>query len=179
MASLLKRPKITVRPRWNVTASTLGQSRRAVLVHPDYGTLPLKWWPTDIERGAMGRVYTEFERPGRDPLLLSTGGQLDTYDVGFSVRENGDGLTVAQWLDVLRDMAGSPKPVTLVMAATVRGLFHITALTITELEHTDAGRPSAADVSMTLTRASDYTVKVGPVRKVGGTLDGMAIRKRG
>lgn len=144
------------------------------------GRARLNWWPTEITRSGIGRSWTEIERPGRRPLLLTPGLLLDGYDIGYLHREQDLSQSVADHVNDLETIAKAKEPVELTMAGNVRGLFHITDLSIVEVEHTTGGQPAAVDVSLTLRRASDATLKVGPVprrrnqvpkklRGVGGT----------
>lgn len=166
---------VTVKSRWRVEDYQDPGTRQAALVHPAVGTVFLPWWPDDIEQADLARVYSEFARPGRSPLLTPEARPLDTYNLSFTLMgevTNGVGTygqSVGPVVEALRLMADKPKPVSLVLAKSSRGLFHITGLSIAERDHTARGNPRWADVSMTLKRASDYTVKVGPVIRGGGS----------
>lgn len=138
-------------------------SGSVVLVCPKVATVQLNWWPTEVTRSGIARSWTEIERPGRRPLMLSPGMMLDEYAVGYIHRDLDLSQSVADHVDGLTLIARSKTPVELTMAGTARGLFHVTDLSFVEVEHTTAGKPASVDVSMTLKRASDATVKVGPI----------------
>ncbi len=159
---------VSVKTRWKASGYTSPDTRQAVLVHPRLPWAVLPWWPEDIEQSDLARTYSEFARPGLAPLLIPEAQSLDSYNVSFGVIEADGKGSVRPLTDALRALAGSEVPVSLVLAKSSRGLFHITGLTITERSHTKRGNESWADVSMTLKRASDYTVKVGPVVKGSG-----------
>jgi hypothetical protein len=160
---------VTVKSRWKIDDYPEPGTREAVLVHPVIGTVKLPWWPEDIEQGDLARTYSEFARPGRAALLTPEARPLDTYNLSFALLDRDYGGSVAPILESLRRMADATKPVSLVLAKSARGLFHVTGLSIVERDHTARGNPRWADVSMTLKRASDYTVKVGPVVSGGGS----------
>lgn len=166
---------ITVRSRWKVSDYGEPGGRSAALVHPNIGTVTLPWWPDDIENTDLARTYAEFSRPGLPPLLTPEARPLDTYNLSFALmpQDYSEG-NVVEVVDGLKRMADATKPVSLVLARSSRGLFHITGLSITERDHTARGNPRWADVSMTLKRASDYTVKVGPVPAARGVARGVS-----
>lgn len=140
----------------------LGNDNKATLYCPGVALLRLPWWPEDLERGNVGRDWEQVPRSGRAPLLLSSGARLDTYDAGFTLR-TADGRHVADDIAALERIAKSQVACSLILGKVLRGVFQVTDLSIVELEHGTGGRPLVADVSLTLTRASDATVKVGPV----------------
>lgn len=148
-------------------------SGSVVLYCPDVATVQLNWWPTEVSRSQIARSWTEVERPGRRPLMLSPGMALDEYSVGYLHREADLSQSVADHVDALTAIARSKTPVTLTMAGTVRGQFHVTDLSLVEVEHTTTGNPASVDVSMTLKRASEATVKVGPIPRVRNKMRGM------
>lgn len=135
-----------------------------VVLHcPGVATVRLNWWPTEISRSGLSRSWTEVERPGRRPLLLSPGLLLDEYAVGYLHRERDLSQPVADHVDALTSIARSKTPVELTMAKMARGLFHVTDLSLVEVDHATTGKPASVDVSLTLKRASDATVNVGPI----------------
>ena len=171
MSTKRKTVAVTIRSRFFDEAAVLdyvggrdANERAAALVHLTTGTVLLPWWPEEIEQGDLALTYFEFERPGLPPLLVPQAKPLDTYNLSFALVNGDYEGNVNATLDALRVMAAGSRPVSLVLAKSSRGLFHVTALSIIERDHTKAGNPKWADVSMTLKRASDYTVKVGPVK---------------
>lgn len=137
--------------------------RTLLLFCPGVATVQLPWWPEEVERANLGRTWEEITRTGRQPLLLSSGKNLQEYNLGFTLRAKEMGVSMADNIAAIEAMADSQIPISLVMASTVRGLFHITALGIVETEHNFAGHPTVVDVTMTLKEASDAVVIVGPV----------------
>lgn len=144
-------------------AGLLGRDGKVTLYCPGVALVRLPWWPEDVERGNGGRTWEEVPRPGREPLLLSSGRNLDTYSLGFTLR-NADGRHVADDVAAIEAIANSEVPCSLIMGGTLRGTFQVAEPPVfVELEHAAGGRPVVVDVSLTLKRASDATVKVGPV----------------
>lgn len=137
--------------------------RGLLLFCPGVATVLLPWWPEDIERANLGRTWEEVARTGRAPLLLSSGKNLQEYNLGFTLRAREMGVSMADNISAIEAMADSQVPISLVMASTARGLFHMTALTVVETEHNQTGNPTVVDVTMTLKQASDAVVIVGPV----------------
>lgn len=138
---------------------------RLLLFCPGVATVLLPWWPEEVERSNLGRTWEEITRTGRQPLLLSSGKNLQEYNLGFTLRSADMGESMADNVAAIEAMANSQVPISLVMASTVRGLFHITSLSVVETEHNGLGHPSVVDVSMTLKEASDAVVIVGPVAR--------------
>lgn len=135
----------------------------AALVCPGVGTLILPWWPDTITRSGGGRTWAETARPGDIPLLLPEGTALEEYQISYLARPRDLRSSVADHVGLLREMQASTTPVTLMLEQTNRGLFHLTDVSIAEINHTTSGEPAAVDVSATLKQASDATVNVGPV----------------
>lgn len=138
-------------------------SGHAVLHCRNVGTLRLPWWPASITRNGLSRSWTEVERPGRTPLLLAAGRILDEYEISYVARDADLAVSVADHVALLTVIARSKTPTQLTLAGDARGLFHVTNLSVVEIDHTAGGRPANVDVSLTLKRASDATVNVGPV----------------
>lgn len=138
----------------------------ALLYCPGVATLVLPWWPTEVGRTPRSRVWVEQERPGRAPLLLTTGETLAEYRLSFLLRHTDIAQSVQSWVDAFEAIAASDVPVALVMGASDRGLFQLVGPDMQEVAHADDGTPSAVDVSATLKRASRATVNVGLVPTV-------------
>lgn len=141
----------------------------ALLHCPGVDTLTLPWWPDDMAEAKVGASWTQLERPGRTPLLMYAGKQLRERTISYTARHRDFDAPVQHHLSRLADIAGSQVPVTLMLAATDAGQWHITDLSWTVVNHAADGQVAVAEVSMTLTRASEGGVKVGPVppRKAG------------
>ena len=157
------------RPVITVTSTSGGTADRqvpdgngsALLVCPNVATVRLPWWPTEVTRSSLGRTWDEVERPGRKPLLVPGSRRLDEFAINFTASADALEVPMKDWIDALEAIAGTTIPVTLVMAATTRGLFQVSDLSLVEVQHGRAGVPRILDASMTLKRASDATVKVG------------------
>lgn len=139
------------------------RNRNARLACPDVGTLDLPWWP-DVSRSGYVQRWEEIERPGKDPLLVQAGGNLDTYVLSYVARGANLTTSMATHLGLLNRIAKASKPVKLWLGATNRGEYHVTEVDIAEIHHTADGSVTVADVSITLKRASSVTVNVGPVK---------------
>jgi hypothetical protein len=150
----------------------------AVLHCPGMDTVTLPWWPDDVADAKLAAAWTQLERPGRAPLLLRAGRQLAERTISYTARHRDFDAPVARHLDRLVAMAASTTPITLMLASTDAGAWHITDLSWTVVNHSRAGEIAVAEVSMTLTRASDGGVKVGPVppRRAGERTERLAKR---
>ena len=149
-----------------VAGYTSDVGRQVRLSAPTLGTVVLPWWPDEIAQGNLAGVYEEQLRPGRRPLLLRSGDSLPELRIGCIVSTTaaeGPG-NVANVLTALRAMAKAKKPVTLKLASR-SARYRVTDLGITELDWDSEGRPSSAEVSLTLLSASDAAVPVGPIKK--------------
>lgn len=133
------------------------------MVSASLGVLALPLWPSAVTLKPAGRVWSQTERPGRSPLLLSTGATLAEYQVSYLARAGSLSVSMADHAAALCALVQSEEPVSLLLGDTDRGLFHLTDLSIAELAHAADGSPSSLDVSATLVQASEGTVAVGPV----------------
>ena len=130
------------------------------------GTVVLPWWPDEIASSALAGVYETQDRPGRTPLLLRSGDPLPELRIGCIVTTQNTGAAgnVATVLNGLRRLALAKKPLAVKLASR-SAQYRMTDLGITELDWDTDGEPSSAEVSLTLTAASDAVVPVGPVPK--------------
>lgn len=135
----------------------------ARLVSATLGVLALPWWPETVTRTPGRRTWAETARPGRAPLLLADEATLAEYQLSYLVRGLDLRGSVAAHVDLLERMAASEVPVSLLLGDTDRGLFHLTELSVVEVQHAASGEPSVVDVSVSLRQASEATVAVGPV----------------
>ena len=81
----------------------------------------------------------------------------------------------------LNDLERSPGPrrrLQLLLADQTEGCSASSRRRVTVLEFAANGKPSVADVSLTLKRASDAQVKVGLIKRIKGRGKNMAKRKR-
>ena len=140
--------------------------RQVQISAPVLGTVVLPWWPDEIADSNLAGVYETQDRPGRAPLLLRSGDPLPELRIGCIVSTSNTGQTgnVAALLAGLRRLALAKKPVTVKLASR-SAPYRMTDLGITELDWDSDGQPSSAEVSLTLTSASDAVVPVGPIKK--------------
>ena len=141
-------------------------TRQVRISAPVIGEVVLPWWPDEISSGSLAGIYETQDRPGRTPLLLRSGDPLPELRVGCIVATNNPEQpgNVGQVLTALRRMATAKKPVTVKLASR-SATYRITDLGITELDWDTSGEPSSAEVSLTMTSASDAAVPVGPIKK--------------
>ena len=141
-------------------------TRQVRISAPVIGEVVLPWWPDEISSASLAGIYETQDRPGRTPLLLRSGDPLPELRVGCIVATNNPEQpgNVAQVLTALRRMATAKKPVTVKLASR-SATYRITDLGITELDWDTSGEPSSAEVSLTMTSASDAAVPVGPIKK--------------
>lgn len=147
-------------------------------------TVILPWWPTDVSRTLSSRNVSELERADKRPLAVPTSLTADDYSIGYTLRTSdfrkaNDGeISVTQHIADLETLARSKTPVQLLFSDNVEGLFRLEAPSLTILEWTAGGKPSVVDISLTLKRASDATVRVGLIKRVKGRAKNMAKKKR-
>jgi hypothetical protein len=141
-------------------------TRQVRISAPVIGEVVLPWWPDEIAGGNLAGIYETQDRPGRTPLLLRSGDPLGELRIGCIVATNNPEQpgNVGQVLGALRRMAVVKKPVTIKLASR-SGRYRITDLGITELDWDSTGQPSQAEVSITMTAASDAVVPVGPIKR--------------
>lgn len=140
--------------------------------------LDLPWWPTDVARTLSVRNVSELERADKRPLSVPTSLTPDDYSIGYTLRHSDYRTPVAGHLNDLETIARSKTPVQLLLADQTEGLFRIESASVTVLEFATNGKPSVADVSLTLKRASDAQVKVGLIKRIKGRGKNMAKRKK-
>ena len=145
------------------------------LFDPLAGTVVrMPWMPDEIETGNLAQQWTQINRPGRKPLLLSQGKSLPT--VSFSVRlvYPGQSNVVDGTIKALEKLNRSQNPVRLDIASQYRGLFRISAMSKRETMWNENGQVTDAEITLELTESSDMAAAVGPIRrktklgKVGG-----------
>ena len=137
-------------------------------------TLMLPVWPQDSTETMAGWTSSTLERPGREPLEVPTYQTLAERSLGFTLRNVDYTASIRDLLQSLRTISKSSTPVQLVFEQRDTGLWRMDPPTVTELEWADDGSPSVADVSVTLRRATEATVNVGPIKRVRGGGRGFA-----
>lgn len=140
-------------------------------------TLTLPWWPTDVSRTLSYRNVSELERADKRALAVPTSLTADDYSIGYTLRQVDYRASVADHVADLERIARSKAPVQLLLADQAEGLFRIESPSLTILDFAANGQPSVVDVSLTLKRASDATVRVGLVKRVKGRAKNMAKKK--
>ena len=141
-------------------------TRQVQLVARVLGTVVLPWWPDEIADSNLAGIHETQDRPGRTPLLLRSGNPLPELRIGcvVSTSNTGQDGNVAELLAGLRRLALAKNPLTVKLASR-SAPYRITDLGITELDWDSDGQPSSAEVSITLTSASDAVVPVGPIKR--------------
>lgn len=139
-------------------------TKQARLTAPGVGTVVLPWWPDEVAHSALAPVYQSQDRPGRAPLLLRSGDSLPEVRLGCVVSTANLAAEphVGTVLEMLQLIAIAKRPVTLQLASR-SSPYRVTDLGITELDWNGEGQPTSAEVSVTLTSASDAVVPVGPI----------------
>jgi len=126
----------------------------------------LPWLPEEIESSGMGRVWVETPRPGRTPLFLDTGQQLERHT--FTVRLCAPDLDrpVHKILNALGSANRSGKFVVVNVGAQplgTGGLFRISDMRARIAEVGPKGHPVDATVDLEFTRATLVADPVGPL----------------
>jgi phage protein U len=141
-------------------------SRKVRLFDPLAGKVVyLPWMPDEIETSNMAQQWTQINRPGRRPLLLSQGKGLPTVSLPIKLVAPGHGVDQQPTIDALDKLARGSNPVRLDVGGQYRGLYRITGLTVRETHWDVAGRVREADVTVELTQSSDMAAMVGPIRR--------------
>ena len=115
-------------------------------------------------------------RADKRPLAVPTSLTADDYSIGYAAL----GLPGVGGGSHQRPRGVVPvkQPVQLLLADQTEGMFRIESASLTVLEFADNGKPSVVDVSLTLKRASDATVRVGLVKRVRAAVKGFAKRTK-
>lgn len=125
----------------------------------------LPWMPEEIETSSIAQAWTQVQRPGRVPLLLSSGKNLPKVSLPFRLVNPGRGSHVEGTIDALEKLARSSNPVRLDVAQQFRGMYRITALSKRETMWDTTGKVTDAEITLELTRSSDMVVAVGPIKR--------------
>lgn len=125
--------------------------------------------PRAIEYGNLAQSWVESKRSGREPLLMREGDKLDTLKFSFMMVETKDAtISMTESILALKAVAKSRERVLFAYSRMEAGLWRVTDATVTsEYRHEVTDEPIRAMASVTLTRASDPAVAIGPV--TGGT----------
>jgi hypothetical protein len=130
--------------------------------------------PREIEYGGMAQDWVQTDRSGNTPLLLRKGDNLDTLKFSFlMVESRGVNVEMTESILALKAVAKSQERVLVSYSRLESGLWRVTDATASsEYRHPDNNEPVRANASVTLTRASDPAVAIGPVSGGAGTASG-------
>lgn len=128
--------------------------------------------PNEVNHANLAQVWRSVERGGRTPLLLRSGRPLETlsFDLFLAARDrqkNTFTASVARMIDGLQDLANTRQRIQILsLGSNITGWWRITDLsvTVTARQHL-TNEPIRATATIEITRASDISVDVGPVRK--------------
>ena len=125
----------------------------------------LPWMPEEIETSNVAQAWSEVPRPGRVPLLLSSGKNLPVVSLPLRLVNPGQSGHVEGTIEALEKLARSSNPVRLDVAQQFRGMYRITALSKRETAWDVTGKVTDAEITLELTRSSDMVVAVGPIKR--------------
>jgi hypothetical protein len=158
--------------RSGISFSSLGGKRAYLYTERGTQTFYLRYAPREIEYGGIAQEWVETERSGNTPLLLRKGDNLDTVKFSFNlVYISGAYVPITQAYKAFKAVAKSAERVLFMYSDLEAGMWRITDATMsTDLRNPDTNEPTRGIVSITLTRASDPAVAVGPISGGAGTV---------
>lgn len=163
---------VIVRDRLSGVDMRVLAGRRMYLATED-GTITLSVTvaPNEIEYGGFIQQWTQTDRSGNTPLLLRKGKELETLKFSTLLVEPLDQFHVITGeILAVKALAETRQRVLVSYSRLEAGLWRVTEASVSsERRHPDAenNEPIRAIASITLTRASDPAVAIGPV--TGGT----------
>lgn len=128
-------------------------------------TLDLPWWPTESEVSALTPGYTDTDRPGRTPLGTRSSEPLPTRRLTFTVSGRDYTESAERWLSQVEAIAKAKPLVRLVLGARDLGVWQVRDAGYTEVDWTDTGDASEAEVTIELRRAAGPVDPVGPIKR--------------
>ena len=140
--------------------------RRMRMFTREAGLLRLPLIPVSRSVGDAHDVWERIDRPGRRPLLVRTGKNLET--LAFAAELYDRGRSVASFQRLLRKLSRSEDPIVVTLSAQDMGVFRMTGLAFTDTEENDAGQPTRSVADIELTEDSDASPVVGPVPRGKG-----------
>lgn len=163
--------------RSGISFSSLGGKRAYLYTERGTQTFYFRFAPRDVEYGGMMQQWVETERSGNKPLLLRKGDHLDTLKFSFTlVYVNGANIPVTEAIGAFKAVAKSQERVLFMYSELEAGMWRVTdAAFTTSQRNPDTNEPTRAIGTVTLTRASDPAVAIGPVS--GGAGSGTAAPK--
>lgn len=135
--------------------------RRMRMFTREAGLLRLPLIPVARSTTDVQDVWEEVDRPGRAPLLIRTGKNLEK--LSFAAVLYDAGRPVAPYQRLLRQLSRSEDPIVVTLSAEHMGAFRITGLAFTDTEENAAGKPTRSTADIELTEDSDASPVVGPV----------------
>jgi len=157
--------------RSGISFSSLGGKRAYLYTERGTQTFYLRYAPREVEYGGIAQEWVETERSGNTPLLLRKGDNLDTVKFSFNlVYVSGVNIPITEGFKAFKAVAKSGERVLFMYSDLEAGMWRITDATMsTDLRNPETNEPTRGIVSMTLTRASDPAVAIGPVTGGAGT----------
>lgn len=151
--------------RSGISFSSLLGKRAYLYTERGTQTFYFRYAPREIDYGGMGQDWVTTERSGNTPLLLRKGDHLDTLSFSFNiVYVSGVNIPCTEAIKAFKAVAKSSERVLFSYSDLEAGMWRITEASMsTDLRHPDTNEPTRAVGSVTLTRASDPAVAVGPV----------------
>jgi phage protein U len=164
----------------STTADRSRQPSASVRIFDPLGgtVVRLPWMPDEIETSNTAQAWTQLARPGRKPLLMSQGKQLQVVTFPARLTHAGQQIGVTPTITALEKLARSSNALRLDVAGQYRGDYRITGLTVTERQWSRDGQITDADVQVELTQTSDMAVAVGPIKRKTKAAKRRAILRR-
>lgn len=151
--------------RSGITFTSLGGKRAYLYTERSTQTFYLRYAPREMEYGGIAQEWVETDRSGNTPLLLRKGDHLDTIKFSFNlVYVYGVNIPITEGFKAFKAVAKSGERVLFMYSDLEAGMWRITDATMsTDLRNPETNEPTRGIVSVTLTRASDAAVAVGPI----------------
>jgi LysM repeat protein len=120
--------------------------------------------PPVIEYGTLEQDWVEVDRVGLVPLLVRKADKLDTLKFSIQIASKTDVFEEQNgYIDTLRNIAKSNERIMFRYSDHEAGLWRITALIVhSAIRHPTSNRIIQGSADITLTRASDPALGVGP-----------------
>lgn len=147
----------------------VGEAETRMLLYSESGKLALAVdvAPQEIDYGGWAMDWAEAERSGNKPLLLHKGLELTTMAFDFMLLDKID-MQAPQTTKLarLREVARTYERVLVAFSVAEQGLWRITDLSVkSQTRAADDDSVTRAQISVTLTEASDPAPAVGPISR--------------
>lgn len=141
------------------------QPKAQIRAHDSETPFTIPYAPRGATFGGWADPVSRLPRPGRKPLTVRDGENLETLSFTFPLARPDHQQDVEDYLAALRQLAKSGDRVTLVnLSPGERGPWRIdTVDVIATLRQAGSNRITRADVTLALVEASDADTKLGPV----------------